>query len=804
MPTLITQWLAHPMAEALAIALVSFIWQGTAMALVVAVGLFLTRRAPANVRYAIACVGLAAMAVAPLVTTVGALGSTQTLVPRASLAAEAPAASPQVFVSYPNEAAARPQDVSYYVGLSRWRLSVLLVWMVGVAVLSVRLTHGWRHVVTLRRSTVPLDNGPVVAVLARLAARLGVRRRVALVESTLLDTPTVIGWIKPVVLFPVGALTGLSPYQLEAVLAHELAHIRRHDYAVNVLQHVVETLLFYHPAVWWVSNRIRVEREHSCDELAVNLCGDRIAYARTLASLEEARQRRVALGVAATDGDLVGRVRRLLSPTPASARPSAGFAMAVVAIALVSVVLVQGQSAQPAPVPSPAAVPLPAPAAMLPVDLELPTVVEVSMPIATVDTVPSLPVPSSGVGVVDALPTPDLSLPVLTPGRQSPVPGVPIGSTVRESIIIEATPLDVPPVVEATEIRPGPARVVNTAVPQRRVYVPPVYPEAARAEGIVGVVYLAATINSTGDVIDVVAGHPVLHATISASGTVSDVREVSAPAASLIDAAIEAVRQWKYSPALQDGIPVAVRLSVTINFVPPPRRTTGVLDPSAIDVVSSGPQGAVRIGGAISAPRQLKFVEPIMPAIARAARMSGIVFLEVTLSKTGRVVDTKVIRSAGVLDQAAIDAVQQWEYEPVLLNGQPVEVIMTVTVNFDSPTRTAGLRDPAATEAVLQGQRGTSPEPVRIGGAISAPRQLKFVEPIMPAIARAARMSGIVFLEVTLNRNGQVRDVKVTRSAGVLDQAAIDAVRQWEYEPVLLNGQPVEVIVTVTVSLSWK
>ena len=95
----------------------------------------------------------------------------------------------------------------------------------------------------------------------------------------MVEVPTVIGWLRPVVLMPASALSGMGPQQLEAILAHELAHIRRHDYLVNLLQTVVETLLFYHPAVWWLSGRIRVERENCCDDLAVSLCGDPYAYA---------------------------------------------------------------------------------------------------------------------------------------------------------------------------------------------------------------------------------------------------------------------------------------------------------------------------------------------------------------------------------------------------------------------------------------------------------------------------------------------------------------------------------------------
>ena len=129
----------------------------------------------------------------------------------------------------------------------------------------------------------------------------------------------VIGWLKPAVILPAGLITGLSGEQLEAILAHELIHIRRHDYLVNLLQNVVETIFFYHPAVAWVSGRIRVEREHRCDDAALVACGGVLDYARALAALAELR-RRPALGVAATDGSLVERIRRLGNAAEMSAR----------------------------------------------------------------------------------------------------------------------------------------------------------------------------------------------------------------------------------------------------------------------------------------------------------------------------------------------------------------------------------------------------------------------------------------------------------------------------------------------------
>ena len=123
-----------------------------------------------------------------------------------------------------------------------------------------------------------------------------------------------IGWDKPAVLLPVSAMSGLSPDQIESILAHELAHIQRQDYLVNILQTLVEILGFYHPAVWWVSRQIRIEREHCCDDLAVAVCGNSVAYARALTQLETIRSRSGILAMAATGGGLTSRIKRLVQP----------------------------------------------------------------------------------------------------------------------------------------------------------------------------------------------------------------------------------------------------------------------------------------------------------------------------------------------------------------------------------------------------------------------------------------------------------------------------------------------------------
>jgi membrane-associated protease RseP (regulator of RpoE activity) len=171
----------------------------------------------------------------------------------------------------------------------------------------------------------------------------------------------VIGWLRPVVLVPASALSGLTPEQLQAVVAHELAHIRRHDYLVNILQTVAETLLYYHPAVWWLSGRIRAEREHAADDIAVAACGDPLLYARALESLERVRPA-TAMAVGATGGSLVGRVRRILGRSlqaePAFGARSAWLALPA-SLAALAVIVFSGSGSPAVATPAPPLPPMP-------------------------------------------------------------------------------------------------------------------------------------------------------------------------------------------------------------------------------------------------------------------------------------------------------------------------------------------------------------------------------------------------------------------------------------------------------------
>lgn len=210
---------------------------------------------------------------------------------------------------------------------------MVLLWITGVVILSLRLIATWLQVQRLRTQGTAEVGAEYVASLRRVLHQLAISRPVRLLQSTVVQVPAVIGWLRPVVLIPVTLLNGLTISQLEAILAHELAHIRRHDYLINLMQVVIETLLFYHPAAWWISREVRDTREHCCDDLAVQVSGNPADYARALLALEEHRV--LALLPAATGGDLLGRVRRLVAPRLSHAETFPRWVAALVGVAAV-------------------------------------------------------------------------------------------------------------------------------------------------------------------------------------------------------------------------------------------------------------------------------------------------------------------------------------------------------------------------------------------------------------------------------------------------------------------------------------
>jgi beta-lactamase regulating signal transducer with metallopeptidase domain len=326
------------LVQALGWTLLHFLWQGAALAALFASLNWALRHAAPPARYALAAATLAGMLALPLATLSHSLAARQVSAAESGsscAASETPGCpSPVTFLPSPFPT---PVSEPTRQQLEQFLSPLVSLWAAGVFFLSLRTFGGWVLVQRLR------VNGPspvpeaLDATLARLREALRISAPVRLFQSALVQVPTALGWLRPVVLVPAGALVGLTASQLELVLAHELAHIRRRDYLVNLLQTAVETLLFYHPAVWWVSGRMRIEREHCCDDLAVAACGNPVGYARALADLERLGTRGPVLAMAASGGSLFDRVARLVTPRGPLSPTSRGLATLLCAGALVLV-----------------------------------------------------------------------------------------------------------------------------------------------------------------------------------------------------------------------------------------------------------------------------------------------------------------------------------------------------------------------------------------------------------------------------------------------------------------------------------
>jgi beta-lactamase regulating signal transducer with metallopeptidase domain len=293
--------------QALGWTLLHFVWQGAGLAALFALANTVCRRA--TTRYALAVLTLVLMMAMPVITFTGMLRQTDPAVPAGAREYSARAAVPAL------AAAARQHSGAPVVGNAMPQPAGLLwfveAWFLGVVVLSLRTAGGLFVIERMRR----IEIKPVAQELREkclaLQRKMGLERVIRYCECLRLDAPAVLGWFRPVVLLPARALTGLTEAQIEAVIAHELAHIRRLDCFVNLFQIGVETLLFYHPAIWWVSQRIRTEREYCCDDEALVVCGDAVSYARALTLMEEWRTA-PSLMMAANRSPLSQRVVRLL------------------------------------------------------------------------------------------------------------------------------------------------------------------------------------------------------------------------------------------------------------------------------------------------------------------------------------------------------------------------------------------------------------------------------------------------------------------------------------------------------------
>ena len=314
---------AHYLVNSVGWTLLHFIWQGALIGCVTALALAALRNARPEWRYNAACAGLLACVLWPAAELALRLQGGD------MVTAQMRFADQLVAIGTGGNPA----------GLLGW-LQAKLLWIVAcwaacAALLSVRMAMGLVWVKRSERTQV--TDAQWQAAVSRLATRFGVTRTVRLRIVDDLDSPLTTGWWRPVVLLPASLIAGLPSELLEALLAHEMAHIKRLDYLVNLGQNVVEIVLFYHPAVWWVSGRIRAEREKIADDMAARHTGEPRTLARALSELERVQFSAHHLALAANGGDLLSRVKRLVRPDNQAlnwkaAIPVLGLAMACLGV----------------------------------------------------------------------------------------------------------------------------------------------------------------------------------------------------------------------------------------------------------------------------------------------------------------------------------------------------------------------------------------------------------------------------------------------------------------------------------------
>jgi TonB family protein len=300
--------------------------------------------------------------------------------------------------------------------------------------------------------------------------------------------------------------------------------------------------------------------------------------------------------------------------------------------------------------------------------------------------------------------------------------------------------------------------------------VMPVYPEIAKAAHVQGPVLLRVTISRSGDIENLSA--------INGSTM-------------LWSSAIDTVRQWKYKPYLLNGEPQEVETVVLVNFHLAPDGTTKV------DLVPD----PIRVSAGVISSLSIYKVNPVYPPDAKAAGIQGAVVLRAMLGKDGSVEALQVVSGPPALTPSALDAVKQWTYKPYMLNGQPVEVETTITVNYTlaDPSTPQGQGTPNGSSSVASDYNGLPLK--KIGGPVSTPMVIYQVEPQFSQEARQAKFMGVVLLNLIVDQNGLPQNVHVLRGVGMgLDMKAIEAVKQYRFKPAMENGKPVAVALNIEVN----
>ncbi len=583
--------------------LLHFLWQGAAIALALKGALMVVEHSSSRLRYALALVSLFLMAALPVFV----LCKPQRSQPEISAASETilfetAAATESITPAIPILGKPDFRDMAqrYAAPLVPW---IAACWFLGMALLLMKTLRGIIQVGRLRRNASAYRETKGIDEFRLLAARAKVNAAPVL-ETNLVSTPTVAGWLNPVVLLPKGVYANIDRSMLDALVAHEFAHIRRRDSVINLFQTVIENIFFFHPAMWWVSGNVRAEREACCDDDAVATCGDTLIYVRALSRAEQFRSSMPVIALSSTP--LLQRIRRLTEM-----KISKSSHATVIGIGLLAILFIIATAAG-------------------------------SVLLATIPPQDSYSSVSANTQSGDK-------------GSDQSKPETQGANTTSQEVKKSAKPKNSTPPHKGAKGNlvggiPGgvnggtaggvPGGVVGGILKGKGTVPPPPKPSSQKVD--------------QGSIVGGIPG--------GVAGGVDGGKSGGVPG----------------------GI-VGGLLSSSGPVAPPPPPKPVKREPVGADgkVAVVSPEAFQEMSREANESKLIRAVAPIYPESAIKSHVSGKVILRVNVNEQGNVTDAKVLKGHPLLNDAAITAVTQWKYIPTLLNGKPVPIIATVTINFN-------------------------------------------------------------------------------------------------------------------------
>ncbi len=773
---------AHALLQSLGWTLLHFCWQGAIVAAILWSTLQLLSQRSSQTRYAAACLALALLVVLPVITFAH-LASVNLRAARTTWNSATPI-DLNSLLQITVDSTPAPWPARITVAIDHSMPWLLALWLSGALFFVARLNFGLVLARRLKSAATQAPSAELQHLFDELKQRLAVTRAVRLVHSARVQVPTVIGWLRPIVLIPVSCLIGLSTAQIEAIFCHELAHVRRHDYLVSVFQSVAEALLFYHPAVWWVSKQVRRESECCCDEIAVAHGGNVLAYAKALSLLEERRAAFPEFVLGANGGVLSMRIRRLLGrrdSAPASQFAALTLLALMLAVAGSYVVTIAKAESMSAPT---AATSVNLPVHAMPLAQEQPAPVATPPLSASSNPQPTPapdPAPQAPRGIYKTWLDEDVVY-IITPGERDAYLNL-ANDEERNAFIDQFWARRNPPNAPPNTFRQEHyARIAYT-----NEHFAADKPGWKTDRGRIYIVYgKPAEIDS----------HPGGGAVSSYPYEVWSYPYIAGIGDSVKLKFVDTCRCGDYHYTIDgfsngQGTPdTAQSLSSSAKIFAPPY----TYEPKP-------PIGPIRVSAGVIASLNISKVNPIYPLDAKAAGIQGAVILHAIIGKDGSVENLQIISGPPALAGSALDAVRQWKYNPYLLNGKPIEVETIITVNFTLPDSPTAQRQGTANQPSNMASEYNGVPVRKIGGAVSSPAVIYQVEPEFSQEASKAKFMGVVLLNLIVDQNGQPQNVHVLRGVGMgLDEKAIEAVRQYKFKPAMEDGRPVPVALNVEVN----